>query len=766
MPKGDNTNPEPGAAATRGRSQAEMRAEAAERREKVRKAVKAGVTIPEIAERLGIRQQRVASDLVWLYRHRKLQKGQVVPAPRGPRKREKLPRISKYGAKRAALLARVEGGEEYAEVALELGVPYSTAYYWVNNSGLFTGERRNTRGRNPEVEAKRRRFLTLVADNWPKTHAALEVGISSTTGTRWAREAGISESGGPRKERSPDPVPFEKLPDIAKRACDSPSVFCGTYLDLTLPPWAEITLEKLLELYHSPEDEYVNFNVHPGSGKSTILTYAFNAWAVARERALGGEPTISVGHDVWAKATWYVKRLRTLWTHNQRLINDFGRFRPESAMAPWSVEELLVEPLDWASVREKEPTISAASYDGGVLSGRFKIVEWDDLVSRRNSTTVDQREKLWEWWTNEAETRLEPGGLLVNSNARYGPEDLSHMVRADVDLDELGDGGEARPLYHQIAFKAHYDEKCNGREHTGPWPDGCLLNPSRASWRRLRHFMVRNEGRFRLVWQQEDTDPRGFLAQKVWFEGGIDSHGFVAPGCLDADRRFGQLPERTDRPDLSLLSIDPSSSHYWAIEHWLIYPDEDQVLLRGKRAVLKVPELLYPEKATGGYTGIFEDWWNSSLAVGVPYTYLIYEWNIQKALLEMPYFAEWAMGRGVTAIPHTTTINKSDPDTGLEMLGPLYQFGKVRLPTGGIDEEIFARAFIREACSWPEGSTDDLLMAHWFPNHRLRNLVASTYPVGERSEMPDWATRTSVPEWVTDRLGRGPVDRDRMVVGG
>ncbi len=202
---------------------------------------------------------------------------------------------------------------------------------------------------------------------------------------------------------------------------------------------------------------------------------------------------------------------------------------------------------------------------------------------------------------DDAETRLEPGGLLVLSNARYGPEDLSHQVSADFDLEQPGQDGEPRPLYVQISFRAHYEDRCTGDEHTGPWPNGCLLNPSRASYRRMRHFMVRNEGRFRLVWQQEDTDPRGFLAQRVWFTGGRDSTGFIAPGCLNEKRRMGQLPDRADatRPAVSVLSIDPSSSHWWAIEHWLIYPDERQVLLRGLRAALKTPELLYPSAAGG-----------------------------------------------------------------------------------------------------------------------------------------------------------------------
>lgn len=251
--------------------------------------------------------------------------------------------------------------------------------------------------------------------------------------------------------------------------------------------------------------------------------------------------------------------------------------------------------------------------------------------------------------------------------------------------------------------------------------------------------------------------------------GGKDSRGFVAPGCLDEGRHFGQKPDREDAPLVSVLTIDPSSSHYWALEHWLVYGDGTQALLRGMRAVLKTPELLYPDPSGSGWTGILEDWWKSSLEAGVPFTYLIYEWNIQKAIIEMPYFNEWAMARGITHITHTTTLNKSDPETGVEMNGPLYQFGRVRLPYAGHDEQIFANQFMREACSWPEGQTDDLIMAHWFLNHRLPNLMVGALAYAGQGdslvEAPAWARSWGTPSWAAERLGGSPSrDRDRIVV--
>jgi hypothetical protein len=773
MPKGDNPNPEAGAAAVRGGKMAEIRAAAAERRERVRKLIKAGYTIPEVAKQLDIRQQKVATDILQLRKAKRLRKSDVVPAEHGPRRKNPNPtsgarigRPPKYEAKRAVLLARVSDGEEYTEVARDLEVAYSTAYNWVNRAGLFDEDNRHTTaGRGPEATAKWRRFLTLLADGWPKSHAALEVQISETTATRWAREAGLQGHRVEGANRPPDPKPFVKLPDLAKRAVEHPEVMAREYLGLadSWAPWMSMTLERLLELYHSPRDEYVCLNAHPGSGKTTVVTYAFCAWAGIRERALGEEPTFSLGHDVEAKAKNYVKRLRTLFTHNSKLINDFGRFRPESNIAPWSASELLIEPLEWQALREKEPTYTAQAYRGSVLSGRYRIVIWDDLVSRENSRTKDQREELERWLVQEAENRLNAGGLFALSNARYGPEDLSHYVLSQVDVEEIDFEGEPRPLYTHIAFPAHDDSRCKGTEHDGPWPDGCLLNPKLASWRRLRHFMVQSEDRYRLVWQQEDTDVKGFLAERTWFDGGVDRHGVRRIGCLDMDRRFGQVPEGRDSAFISAVTVDPSSSHFWAIEHWLVYGDGAQVLLRGMRRVLKAPDLLYT--AIGGWQGILEDWW-----IAHPFTYLIVEHNAaQKHMLQYPFFSEWCAARGVTLVPHTTTINRTDPDLGVEMLAPIYREGLARLPYAGVEEKVFADAFRREACAWPEGSTTDLVMAHWFLNHRLRNLLAFGPIVAPGETMapdaPEWIDH-GVPSWAAERMGPPARDRGLKVLTG
>ncbi len=676
----------------------------------------------------------------------------------------------------------LETGENYLQVARDIGVADSTAHAWWNRAwkrGLVDEDTPGgpIRRLSKEENEKRRELLfrLVVLQGHTVEVAARRLHLGKSTADRWLAQQGVRPADLAQFVPG-DPIPFEKLSDQARDCLEHFAEFRRVVLGRTWnPPWAVMCANELLELYHSGQDEFAVLNAPPGVGKSTLVTHDFAVWVIALERSQGREPRVLLGHRNWQKSCWYVKRVRTTFTDNPTLRQMYGRFKPESKLARWSVEELDVELLGGQIRSEKEPTVAAGSYDASVLSGRFSFVVWDDLIDKSNSTTADQRAKLTEWNDYEAESRLEPKGLYVISNSRYGPEDLSYSVTQQVDLGDIDELTERpRPLYRRLRFAAHDETKCDGEHHgETPWPDGCLLDPERVTPQRIRRQIAKNEGRFLLVWQQEDTDPAGNLAQKEWFTGGKDRRGAIVPGCFDYERRFGQLLYRSDQKAvrLSAVTLDPSSSHFWAMGHFLTYNDREHVLHRGLRRPLQAPDLLYPDEDNpGSWTGVLEEWWQASTAEGCPFTYFICEANAaQKWIMQYPFFQRWASSRQVTVIPHTTTINKTDRERGVEMLRPVYQFGKVHIPYLGYEERLFADAWAREACSWPEGQTSDLVMMHWFLIHRLDLLVATE--IFETAEpdtaaIPTWAEH-GAPSWATQRVGAGAsLDRAGTLIAG
>ena len=664
---------------------------------------------------------------------------------------------------RREFLRRAKKGENYHDIVESMKLPRSTGFDWLRQAILvgavdpklhpYIGRRVSGLGTRPVMMQKREEFEKHIRFGGQVERSGHKVGVAKSTAERWYKEmlaAGLVRA-------SVNPIAYDELKQEAKTYLKDFAKFREHVLGRTNnPPWAVRTAEMLLELYHSEADEYAVVNVAPGLGKSTLITHDFVCWAVTLERAMGKEPTILLGHKTSAKAVWYVKRLRQTFTLNRRLIELYGRFQPDAKrMAPWSTEQLLVEPLDWAGLGEKEPTISAGSYDSDVLSGRYGLVVWDDLIDKGNSSNAEQRAELVRKWQQELETRLNQGGLLILSNARYGPEDLSWFVAQQTDPENFDEQGLERPLYHRIRFKVHDETKCRQGEnpHTGPWPNGCLLDPEMANFARIHRARIQHEGRFELVWQQEDSDAVGFLAQRAWFEGGPDRDGAIAPGCFDLSLRFGQVMSRPDheRPALSIVTVDPGTARYWAIQHFLVFADKTHQLYRAKRAVMQAPELLYEDSQTEGYTGVLEDWWRASADEGTPFSLLVVEENnAQRWLRQYPFFQRWCGSRGVAMIPHNTgSKNKPDPERGVEMNSMVYRHGRLVLPYGGYEERLIADQYRKEACSWPEGSTDDLVIGHWFLTHRLEQLLAGVQLPGAfeaPSDAPSFA-RVKVPRW-------------------
>jgi hypothetical protein len=622
-------------------------------------------------------------------------------------------------------------------------------------------ERADARGRGGYPERTVQRMLKAFRETNNLAYAARTTGMNINTARRY-RDAAQAEGKLDDPELPPDPKPYDDLDDDAQQGVDDPAFFSSHFLGINLFPWQVEVIWTLYKLYLSGAEEYVILNVAPRTGKTKVVTFVFVLWVMVRERALGEEPTVHLGHKTEPKAKWYLHEIRREVTTNWKLVRAYGRFRPNDPMARWSRDQIDVEPLETTILRQKEPTVSVGSYEKGELSGGYKLIIWDDLIDRENALSENARNTLLEWWEQEAESRIERddernrGGLMVLSNARYSPEDLSYTLAHQRDPDEEEDG-EPKPLYRRIKYKAHYDENCDG-DHRGPYPDGCLLAPARLSWGRLRRQQVKNPGRYELVYQQEDTDPVGFLAQREWFEGGIDTFGVKRPGCF-VDVPFGRIPPGLGMPLVSAVSVDPSASMWWSVVHFLGFPDGRHLAYRAVRKPLHAPDLLYRE-ATGEYTGVLEEFYQASKGT-VPIRYVIVEARSQqKWIMQYPFFREWAMSRGIALMAHDTNrINKADPDRGVEMLKHLYRDARVLIPSGGYEERFFAEAWRKEACAWPEGSTSDIVMSHWFFLYNLQNLLAvESEETGTDSEPPpEWAEEMlKAPDWARDMLSGMP----------
>lgn len=592
-----------------------------------------------------------------------------------------------------------------------------------------------------------------------KENRAVEIPLQAQTVRIHKGEKVVKESGGP------EPVEYEDLCEEAKRALEDFSYFQRRYIGRIATPWQKEAADMVVEWLRSPHKEFVVINAPPGCGKSTTFCLDICAWLTCRNRAIRGQ----IGSKIQKSAEKYVIRLRNLLSMTipyepasediqkglaaraeATIAGDFGTFKPDDGQ--WSAEGFFVAQLGGQVPTEKEPTWSAFGMDSGFLGMRYDIIIWDDLVDKTALRSTDAKEKMEGWWDDIAEKRLEPSGVLILQGQRMGGDDLYRYalnkrveLDADDDLEDDEDLPDSPNKYAHIVFKAHYDDRCEGlHKRTSPYyPEGCLLDPRRLTWRDLRMEMGNPRNNFAVIYQQEDVDPSNVLVDKLWIEGGIDAKTRVSyPGCLDRERGIGELPHGLYGTLLSIATADPSPTKFWAIEWWVVRVvdgvPQERYLMDLIRQKMDAPSFLDWNNPTQSFSGVMEDWQHRSVDLKLPITTWIVEKNgAQNFMLQYEHVRRWCAQWRVQLVPHNTHNNKADSELGIQTLAGVYKWGLARLPYRRGDAFQASAKLIEELTHHPDWKTDDTVMANWFLEFNLPRLIPASKPL-PRLNRPSW----------------------------
>ncbi len=542
------------------------------------------------------------------------------------------------------------------------------------------------------------------------------------------------------------------LPEEARRALEDFAYFRLRYFGRKSTAWQEEAAYRLLELLETPDREYVVMNEPPGSGKSTLFTHDIPCWLIARDRTI----RIQIGSRTERQARMYAGRIKKSLERDAPMRadadslargiafdaeacmqDDFGAFKPEGRSEMWRGESLVVRQLDGVALDDKESTVSAWGQDSGFLGGRFDFVIWDDLVDRKNVKTEDSRDNIREWWDTEAETRVEPGGLLLLQGQRIAVNDLYRYCLDKRTLDE-------QPKYKHIVYQAHDEELCTG-DHTDvqPWPAGCLLDPHRIPWKMLETIQHTNPRTYAVMYQQQDGDTVGGLVDPAWIMGGLDAEGYPAPGCLDKDRVIGEVPAHLMNGNgWSFVTVDPSPTEFWGIIWWVYDPDSNtRYALDIVKRRLNPEQFLSLDLSTFDWDGLMVEFTQRAIEEGAPITHVIFEVNAaQRWFLSQKHVQKWMEMTGQTFVPHTTHVNKADPKYGLESIGDLFRQGFIRLPWGNPSARLKVNNLIEEATRYPDHDTTDLIMSTWFGKLAVENHYTPRREGMYQMSRPDWLT--------------------------
>ncbi|NLE76759.1 MAG: terminase, partial [Chloroflexi bacterium] len=144
----------------------------------------------------------------------------------------------------------------------------------------------------------------------------------------------------------------------------------------------------------------------PRHGKSELVTVRYPVWRLAHEPGL----RVIVG------------------AYNQTLANKFSRKARRVAQGAGlrlSPERSAVE--DWELARGG--SLRAVGVGGGITGQGGDLIVIDDPVkSREEANSEAYRERVFDWYTDDLYTRLEPGGAAILIMTRWHEDDLAGRI--------------------------------------------------------------------------------------------------------------------------------------------------------------------------------------------------------------------------------------------------------------------------------------------------------------------------------------------------
>lgn len=553
--------------------------------------------------------------------------------------------------------------------------------------------------------------IRLSQQGWTKKEIATKLGRSERYVYELLKYG--KHDGSAIVQEIPDFVPYGGLdPKVQERIrfkASSFQAFFNAYSGKTLSPihrkWVEeaVNTERLL------------VNCPPRHAKSTIFSVWFPIWLIAGAHACLMNPAdpdafglrnvqILLVSQTDKLAKKFTNEISYHLSYNQKLIADFGRFKPEMGDWPWRPNsgELLVD-MRSRETESGDMTMQVRGAGQQILGMEANWVIVDDPVSREVARSETEREKLSEWFHGDVMTRLEPKGRAICIGQRLHIHDLYGDLS-----DEKTTLTNSRKRWTHINYPAILD-----------WDSKQVLWPEKWAWDDiLQVYQDIGSDIFESMYQQNPLATARRLARTEWLYGD-DEH----PGCVDVlrqrgeglfdaqDEVIGAMLSRTPREEVvRVVSLDPSPTRYAG----LIVADVPRLESQFSASIIEIIR----EKMS------VRDMLSNLERVQAMYSpdYFIFEqvaaqrWFLQDQGLEK-------IKQEMTVLPHNTGRNKGDPVLGVESLALDFEFGRIRFPYGDAESKAMSEQLFDEARTYPQGKTDDLLMALWFIKFNYIRLV-------------------------------------------
>ncbi len=221
--------------------------------------------------------------------------------------------------------------------------------------------------------------------------------------------------------------------------------------------------------------------VPPRHGKSEMLTVRYPIWRLKQNPSM----RVIVG------------------AYNQTLAEKFSRKARRIAESELTLSKERTAAEDWET--EQGGGFRAVGVGGGITGQGGDLIIIDDPVKNREEANSQvYRNRVYDWYTDDLYTRLEPGAAMILIMTRWHDDDLAGRILASED----------GPSWEKISLPALAEENDPlGR------PVGAALCPDRYDERKLAKIKtVLGSWAFAALYQQRPTPAEGGMFKRAWFE--------------------------------------------------------------------------------------------------------------------------------------------------------------------------------------------------------------------------------------------------------
>ena len=140
-------------------------------------------------------------------------------------------------------------------------------------------------------------------------------------------------------------------------------------------------------LHHKKEKTHTCYVSPRGHMKSFFASYAFPLWCIAYKHTRNILIVTSEG----SLGRQFIIDIRQFIEDNEKFINDFGDLRGKTI---WTTDKIACRNSVCVSTKGSEMATRGVK----ILGVRPTVVVCDDILSEKNSSNADQRQKLYDWY--------------------------------------------------------------------------------------------------------------------------------------------------------------------------------------------------------------------------------------------------------------------------------------------------------------------------------------------------------------------------------